>query len=362
MRVTIPVEFTPAKVISSTATEVHNPAAYVAGTTYGLGAIVKVAADFKIYESILPGNVGNTPSTSPLWWRVLGPTEDAWAVGTTYALGATVSYNRRCYESLVAGNVGNTPPLYPEIQTEKWFDVGPTNRWASFDLNSNTQTVTNSPMTIVFAPGERINTLGIAGMEANQLQVSATSVLGGGTVYPNANTTSATGIFDLNTREVRDGYDYAFEPFSTIPSNVIFDIPPFSDIIITVTISSSSGNVKCGSIVAGTYIYIGQVLHHATADSLNFSTVERDIYGTATLVPRAAKPKTSQTLKLPSNRLNKVMAAKKALDAKPALWTGLDDSTSDWFEMLQILGIWKEFAFEADSYNMVEITLSLEEI
>jgi len=362
MRVTIPVDINPNQLISSSATEIHNPPAYVAGTTYDFGSIIKVAADYKIYESLFPNNAGHQPSTSPIWWRVVGPTEDAWAVGTTYALGATVSYNRRCYESLAAGNVGNTPPLYPEIQTEKWFDVGPTNKWASFDLNSNTQTVTASPLVIVFRPGERANTLGVTGMKANSIQVSATSATGGGQVYPNSSTASDTGVFDLNTREVRDGYDYAFEPFSTIPSNVIFDLPPFSDIEITITISSTSGNVKCGSIVAGTYIYIGKVLQRATADSLNFSTVERDIYGTATLVPRPAKPKTKQTLLLPSSRLNKVMAAKKSLDAKPALWTGMDDPTSDWFEMLQVLGIWNEFTFGAETHDMVEITLGLEEI
>ena len=66
MRGTLPVLITPAKLLFSTASEIHTPAAYSAGTTYGFGAIVSVAADYKIYESLEAGNVGNTPNQTPL--------------------------------------------------------------------------------------------------------------------------------------------------------------------------------------------------------------------------------------------------------------------------------------------------------
>ncbi len=362
MRATPPVSITPTKVSSSSASEIFAPTEYSAGTTYSYGDLVSVAADYKIYESLEDGNSGNTPSLSPQVWSQVGVTETAYNSGTTYPLGATCSRAQRTYESLVADNTDNTPPVWPEKETDYWFDVGPTNKYAMFDLNSNTQTVHTSPLTVVFAPGERINTIGLTGMNCNTLQISATSVTGGGTIYPNENTESSTGIFDLNTRIVRNGYDYSFEPFSTIASNVIFDVPPFSDIIITVTLTSTTGNVKCGAAIAGTYIYIGDVEYSATADSLNFSTVDRDLYGNATLVPRASFPKTSQTLFLSSIYVNRVMQAKKLLDAKPALWTGLDDATSDWFEMLKILGVWKEFTFSAAGPSHSKITLSLEEI
>ena len=184
------------------------------------------------------------------------------------------------------GNVGNALPVLPETTTSKWLDVGPTNRFAMFDLSRNTQTVCASPLTVVIAPGERANTIGFSGLSANQVQISATSVMGGGTVYPSAYSASPTGIFNLNTRIVNDGYDYCFEPFTTLPSLAIFDLPPFSDIIITVTISATSGNVKCGALVVGTYTYIGNIQFGMVNDALNFSTVTRDVFGNATLVPR----------------------------------------------------------------------------
>ena len=355
MRVTLPVPITPSKLISSSASEIHAPAAYSSGTTYAFGEIVSVAADYKIYESLAASNIGHTPNSSPLWWRALGSTETAYNPATTYPLGATVSANQRIYESLAVNNTGNPVPILPETETAWWIDAGPTNKWGVFDLSSNTQTVCSSPLTVVFAPGERISALGITGMSANAIIISATSVFGGGNVY-------GPVIYDLNTRIVNDGYDYAFEPFSTITSKAVFNVPPFSDIIVTISLSSTSGNVKCGSVIAGTSTYLGDIQYQATNDGLNFSTVTRDLYGKATLIPRRTLPKTSQTLLVDKARVNRVKAARTFLNATPALWTGLDDSTSDWFEMLTILGIYTKFLITATEFGQAEITLELEEI
>lgn len=362
MRVTPSVLTLPQQLTSSSATEPHDPAAYAAGTTYAYGAIVKVVADYSIYESLLSANTGHTPDTNPVWWRRIGPTETAYAVGTTYPIKATVSGNRRCYESLQAGNTGNPLPVYPEKQTLWWVDVGPTNKWAMLDLDANTQTVWASPLTVVITPGQRVNTIGLTGLQANQVQISATSVIGGGTVYPNASTASSTGIFDLNTRAVNDGYDYCFEPFSTLPGMVVFDLPPYSDIIVTITLTSTSGNVKCGSLVMGTYIYLGDAQYGASNDGFNFSTVNRDLYGTATLVPRRTLPKLDIKLMAPAARVNKIKDARVLLNARPALWTGLDDANSPWFDMLTILGIYNKFVIGAVQNNRAEISLGLEEI
>ncbi|HEY0847393.1 MAG TPA: hypothetical protein VGE12_18635, partial [Noviherbaspirillum sp.] len=126
-------------------------------------------------------------------------TETAYNAGTTYALGATVvsATNHRKYESLQAGNVGNPLPSLPTLDnpnpaTAYWQDVGPTNRWAMFDLLRDTQTVQASPLTVVITPGERVNSLALMKLEADSVTVTVTS--GGSTVYSHTE--------DLNTREV----------------------------------------------------------------------------------------------------------------------------------------------------------------
>lgn len=355
MRVTPPIPITPARLTSSSASDVHAPAAYNDGTTYAIGAIVSVAADFKIYESLAGSNVGHTPKNEPLWWRAIGTTEAAYSAGTTYALGDTVSANQRRYESLAAANLANPLPVLPETETDKWIDIGPTNKWAMFDSSSNTQTAWASPLTVVIAPSARVNTIGITGLAANSITVTATSVFGGGVVYGPKTT-------DLNIRNVANGYDYAFNAFLTQPSLAYFDLPPYSDIVITVTISATSGNVKCGAIIIGTYVYLGEAQYGAKGDALNFSTVDRDIYGNATLVPRRSVPKVNTTLLVDSAHVNAIRTARTNLNAVPSLWSGLDDGSSDLFDMLLVMGVYKTFEIEATHYGKNTVTLEIEEI
>lgn len=350
MRVVPPLEITAALLTSSTATEPWAPAAYDAGTTYALGDIRAVAADFTIYESLAAGNLGNTPNISPTWWRVLGPTETAYAGGTTYALGDTVSSGHRVYESLQAGNTGNTPLISPTW----WLDVGATNKWRSIDLERNSATVFASPLTIVITPGARINSCALLGVVADDVTISMTSVIGGGTVYSYTE--------DLSTREVFDWYDYFFEPFSTRESVVRFDLPPYTDGILTISLTRSSGNVSLGALVIGTYVYLGEAQYNATSDTLNFSTVTRDEFGNSTLVPRRNVPRTNQVVMVAKSRVNKVRAVRDDLNATPALWSALDDSTDGYADALLILGIYKQFSIDVDYPELAAINLELEEI
>lgn len=354
MRVTPPVSITEIQLTSSNVAEPFSPAAYNAGTTYDFGDIVTVAADFKNYESLQAGNVGHTPLSSPLWWKPIGATEVAYNAATPYAIGATASSNHRVYQSLTAANTGNPLPVLPATSTAFWLDIGPTNKYAAFDLSRNTQTICASPLTMVIAPGQRVNTIGLLGLSANSAVITATSVFGGGTVYSRS--------INLNTRIVQNGFDYAYSPFSTQPSLAFFDLPMYSDIIITVTLSSTSGNVKCGSVVLGVSVEIGTIERSAVNSALNFSTITRDLYGNATLVPRRTVPKTRQTLKAKANQANKILAVREALNAVPALWTGLNESSNPWFDPFARLGIYTNFEVTALNLDFANINLEIEEI
>ena len=301
MRVIPPLAIIPALLTSSTCAEPHaSETAYNAATTYALDAVVVVAADHRTYQSLQAGNVGHTPSSSPTWW----------------------------------------------------LDIGPTNRWKMFDLLRNTQTEQASPLTVVITPGVRCNSLALLGLVGDSVAVTVTS--GGLTVY--------THTQDLNTREVLDWYDYFFEPFSTMPSLVLFDLPPYTNAIITVTITRAVGNVSCGSLVLGSYVYIGGTQYNAESDALNFSTVERNTFGDTLLIPRRTVPKTNQTVVCKKSRVNKVRDLRDALNAVAAVWSGLDDITDGYAEALLILGYYRRFSINVAHPDDAIITLELEEI
>ena len=353
MRVIPPLTITDARMTSSTVPETA-PAAYAAGTTYALNDTAytgTVGGVLTVWKSLQAGNVGHTPSSSPTWWVEIGKVYAEYAAGVTYALKDTiqVAATHKVYESLVAGNLGNAV-----TDATKWLDSGSTNRWKMFDLLRNSQTTVPGTITVVLTPGARINSLALMGLTANSVTITVTSAFGGGQVYSKTE--------DLNTRIVLDAYDYFFAPFSTQVGVVVFDIPPYSDAIITVTITATSGSVACGGCVVGTFVYLGDVQYPPEADTLNFSTVARDSFGNSQLTPRRNVPKTTQTVWADKSRVNRLRAVRDALNAVPAVWAGIHDDTDGYFEALFILGYYRKFSINLTHATVAIVSLELEEV
>ena len=357
MRVIPPLAITGARFTSSTTAEPYAPAAYAGGTTYAADAIVSVAADFTIYKSLVGSNTGHTPSTSPTWWEVVGPTETAYDSGVTnYALGATVSANHRVYESRVLQTVSNPLPVWPETETDFWIDVGPTNKWAMFDVLRNTRTISPTSLTVVITPGRRVDSFAVMGMRnVRTLHISATSAAYGGTIYDYT--------VDLSTRAVSSWYEHFFNSFSYKGSEVHFDIPPYNDAIITLVLTADSGNVECGAFVLGSNAYIGATQYNAISDYVNFSSVTRDFAGKVnTMTQRPGAPKTNQSIMIDKARAQFIKDVIMSLDATPAVWSDIDDDTSGYFDPLLILGFVTNAPINIGLPDKAMLTLELMEI
>lgn len=159
----------------------------------------------------------------------------AYNAGTSYALGDRCirTSTHRIYESLVAGNIGNTPETSPV----QWLDVAPTNRWAMFDNLVGTETTSAGSMTVVVAPGA-INSVALLELVGSSVTVSMTS--GGPSVY------SAT--VSLDASEVGDYYEYFFAPFVQRSSVVLTDLPPYTNGILTIALSGAPSAIGLLSV------------------------------------------------------------------------------------------------------------------
>jgi hypothetical protein len=279
-----------------------------------------------------------------------GTGESAWSAGTTYALGQQVirATTHSIYENVLAGADSGLPENTPT----RWLLVGPTNRFAMFDLLRNSQTVAASPLTVKLSAGRRINSLALLGVEAGSATVSMT--VGGEVVY------SVTRNMSRRTTTTWSAYFYG--EFIFKPNLILFDLPLFSNSTVTVTLTSTTGSVKCGACVIGTAVDIGSAEYTAESDALNFSKIDRDTFGNAVLIPRRSVPKTQQTLFLDKEGVNKVIDVRDKLNAVPAVWSGLDDDQDGYFDALLILGIYKQFTVNLAYPDYAKVTLQLEEI
>lgn len=385
MRVIPPIVVTEAMLTSSTAPEPGvGEAAYASGTTYALGdkVILGSLSSTVTITIASPGVVSwatnglpdGTPvvltttgalptglTASTVYYVVnrasgtfqLAATPDGAPIVTTGSQSgthtATAQVHRR-YESLAASNTGNPPAI---DDGTKWLDIGPTNRWACLDLLRNTATTfPASPGTMVITPGRRVDSIGLVGLVADSVTVTVT--VSAVTVY--------THTEDLSTREVVTWYDYFFAPFTYKSALALFDLPPYSNGVITVTLTRSSGLPELGGLVLGLNVYFGRTLHDAENDALNFSKVERDDFGNATLIPRRTVPKVKSATRCMKSAVNKIIAARVALNAQPALWSGLDDTDSGYFEPLLILGYYRQFTVTMDRPDEALVSLELEEV
>ena len=279
-----------------------------------------------------------------------GPGEVAWNAATAYTLGqkAYLASNHTRYERLVPG----TTPTSPDLDPVNWASIGPTNRFAMFDLLRNTGTVSASPFTVVITPGQRVDSLGLVGLVADSATVQMHNE--GELVY--------SQTINLSTRTTASWSDYFHGLFSYRSAVALFDVPPFVAGVITVTLTRVSGDVTVGGLIIGASAYVGDTQYGAESDALNFSVVERDAFGNSQLIPRRTVPKTNQSLFCTKVRVSKVIKVREDLNAVPALWSGLDDATDGYFEPLLILGYYRRFTINLAHPDVAEINLELEEV
>lgn len=275
--------------------------------------------------------------------------ETLWNPATSYISPNRVyrAETHKIYESVnVTGTVDSTVPELSIYSTvPKWVEVSSTNKYAMFDTLRNVKSYATTSMVVALNPTERVDALAILGME-NVSNILITTSYGG---------VSAT-IVNKNNSYVVDGITAYY------PSCITLDIPPYYNVTITITLTGT-GTIKCGNCVIGIYENIGAIQNGITADAINFSTVERDLYGSANLIQRRNIPKISATLIADISKTNKISKLREYLNAKPAVWSGLDQSTTDsYYEALLIIGFYKNFTINIDNPIAITINLELEEI
>ncbi len=199
--------------------------------------------------------------------------------GTTYALGDKVisTVTHRIYESGADNNLDKDPTLIENRVADAnnviwWIDVSATNAWKMFDGESSSKTKTSSPSTIVNSPGF-ISSLYVAGLvNVDTATINMNDSPGGTNVY--------SETLELENSFPPDYYEYCFSPFSQQPDFVLNDLPPYINSELTVTLSSTSGDLEVGMYQVGDLRPIGNtLLGGASVTPKTYSYIKIDDFG-----------------------------------------------------------------------------------
>lgn len=243
---------------------------------------------------------------------VLETDNAAWAVGTAYALGDRVVAAHRVFESAIGGNVGHDPSTDGGIH---WTDVGPTNRWAMFDLAAGPFTQAADEIEVTIAPAVPVSAVALVDLAASSVRVRV--VAGAATIYDQTTLTAGS------------------------TSASFLDLPAVAGQSITVTADAAGGTAMIGKIAIGDAIDIGQTETGPTVGITDYSRRETDDFGVTTVVERAWAKQITVRARLSSDDVDAVERQLAALRATPTIWIG-----EEGFESLTAYGFFKDFSID----------------
>lgn len=216
-----------------------------------------------------------------------GPGEVLWNAATNYVVGQRVILlaTHRVYECLIAGINATSPDLALTGATPRWFDFGPTNKWAAFDDSISTASTAVSSLSWVLKPG--IFTAIIChGLQGGTVSFSVKDMPGGTVVQ--------TLTQDLFLPSI-DFWDYRFGGVRQLTKSILADVVPYADPEVTITITADGGGtVNAGMIAIGdlrplvTSPDVGGTQFGASAKPFSNSYVARDNYGRFVIKRRAS--------------------------------------------------------------------------
>lgn len=266
---------------------------------------------------------------------------------TTYNTEDTSASGDFIYESLVDSNTGNTPATSPTF----WLLIGPTNKWAMFDSTVSTQTVGTSPLTVVVATNQIINSLALLNMSnvlSVDVEVRDTSVSPSEVVY--------TRTIDLDDSVVTDWYEYFFAGFELRGDVVLTDIPPFSTTEIEITLNSS-GDSAIGVMQIGNSFDVGQTQLGVNLGIRDYSVKETDTFGNTIFVQRAFSKRMRPTVFAENSRLNSIFRVLSDVRAVPTVFAGTEE---DGYESLILFGFLRDWNIEITYPENSLISLEVE--
>ena len=266
MRIVPRIPITPALLTSSNVSESGEPAAYAAGTTYGLDsdtAPVRVLdpATHLIYRSRQLANTGNTPATSPSWWQV----------------------------------------------------VGYTNRLRMFDEKVSSQTTNPDSVEATVSVGQVADTAVFLNLDGDAIQVQVTDPTDG-LVYDQTQ--------PLADPSASDYWEYCFGDIPVVTKAIFQDLPPYPGAAISVKVTSTGATAKVGVMGLGNSFEPGLAQWGMQMGIDDFSVKNTDEFGTTAITERDYSDTMNLTADIEPGLATTLMQLLQRLRATPTFVLG----------------------------------------
>lgn len=270
----------------------------------------------------------------------------AWIGATLYAEGARVIRATATIHKIYERRVSGATATAPELDADNWIEVSPTNRWKMFDKAVGTETVAAAPLAVTVAPGV-VRALALLDIAASSVRVVMTDGATGPTVYDRE-------FVMADTAETVDWYGYFFGELRRQSDLLVTDLPPYGSGRLTVTLEAS-GDARCGTMVVGALVEIGQTQHGAGIGIVDYSRKDVDEYGVATILERGYAKRTDVSVWCENARIDYIVKQLAAVRATPCVWVA-----NARYGSLIVYGFYRDWDIDIPYHNNSIARLTIE--
>ena len=253
----------------------------------------------------------------------------AWSIATTYALSARVilTSTHKIYQSLQASNLNKDPTTQPLW----WVEVSPTNKWALFDSAVSTQTKQSTYIKYTVTPGQTVNAIAALNLtNATQIVITVTSA-SAGVIY--------SKTIDVSPIPASASWwDWFFGIKRAQTQCVLVDLPSYPDATIRFELYGGS-SLAIGVLLIGQQRAFGAgIKYGAKVGIQDYSRKEKNDFGDTVLVQRAFARRADFELMVSADEVDSLQGFLSDVRAVPCLWIG---STA--YEATTVFGFYKTF-------------------
>lgn len=243
-------------------------------------------------------------------------TYSAWNGGTGYTTGQTVYVGEQRYRA-VTGSTGQNPET--DTTNTYWLPTEKATRYRPFDGVIGHYVEASNSLYYRFDLNRRVDTIALFNVLAETVRVRVWN--GSGTLVHDETTTI------VNTTLIVDWFSYFFWEPEYSQEILLTGIPGYADHEIRIDVDAGSGTARVGEIVLGRAYKLGDSVAGTSLGILDFSTVERDAFGNATVTERAYADRATYNVTVTRGdelRFKRLLAARRA---KPTVFfTGATDA------------------------------------
>lgn len=256
-----------------------------------------------------------------------------WDAGVAYAEFDKVIKGHVRYEALQA-STGEDPA--EDDQKLYWLPLGATNRWRAFDKFISDPVIGVAGEAIQYQLGligEPVSVVSCLGLDATEVTLKGT--------LPDNRVIYDKTISLRDNSMIIDAWTYCFEPIRARSEAVFNEIPPYALANYELTISAGADTPKVGQIVLGREYDIGRAKFGTSFGIEDYSSVQRDDYGSLSIVERPFAKIVDYRCILPADHGRRVAIVLEENRARPVLVFAGDDSDIIGVTAYGKLGDWR---------------------